>query len=475
MKYNQAVAMAQSLAQLFFPLAQVSVVNSGFEQLHCENKLTEQSVFDLKPHQLSEVTLEKGRKAKALLLPLDDELYLSLLVDVSAFTSMHQLLNQFLDNTDKMVTSISWHQQVDEAIVDYCQQHQCVITALSNQNKRDLIHQLYAKGMFGYQDAANYIATCIGSSRATVYNYLKLAKQLKTIQLHQVDAFTDEPFSGNPAGIVIHDHELEEGIMKKIAKELNGSESAFIFPSDIADVKIRYFTPSGLEMKFCGHSTVGALFMLAYDKRLPMSQGLNPVKIETSNGIIDASVNIIGKDNISIQFATPDVDLNNSEFTAKYIAEVLGIDIETIDTDCIIGYERNNQAMYVKINTLSQLQRLALNQKSLRHFCEKNSVLAMCLFTDQTVDKVNDIHMRCFAPLVGVDEDPFTGSVLGGLLAYLKQYQLLPQPCDKISIEQGHSVARPGCVDIVLSRDDSNEQALVVAKARHFFSTEINL
>lgn len=204
---------------------------------------------------------------------------------------------------------------MDESISEFLHQHKITVNALSSQHKRDLVLSLHDKGLFGYQDAANYIASCIGTSRATVYNYLKLAKELKTIQLHQVDAFTNQAFSGNPAGIVIHDHELDVVIMKKIAKEMNVSESAFIYPSDCADVKIRYFTPSGLEMKFCGHSTVGALFMLAFEKNSNMKKGLNRVTIETTNGIIDAQVNIISEDNINIQFETPRVELVNAWFS----------------------------------------------------------------------------------------------------------------------------------------------------------------
>ena len=56
--------------------------------------------------------------------------------------------------------------------------------------------------------------------------------------------------------------------------------------------------------------------------------------------------------------------------------------------------------------------------------------------------------MRCFAPLVGIPEDPFTGSVLGGLAAYVDTFGLLPKRVHSFRIEQGHFIERPGVVKV---------------------------
>ena len=73
-----------------------------------------------------------------------------------------------------------------------------------------------------------------------------------------VDTFTDRPFSGNPAGVCIVDHPLENDIMQNIANELNHSETAFIWPnSENITYHIRYFTPS-VEVDFCGHATLAS-------------------------------------------------------------------------------------------------------------------------------------------------------------------------------------------------------------------------
>jgi predicted PhzF superfamily epimerase YddE/YHI9 len=81
--------------------------------------------------------------------------------------------------------------------------------------------------------------------------------------------------------------------------------------------------------------------------------------------------------------------------------------------------------------------------------------------------------MRCFAPAVGIPEDPFTGSVLGGLALYITRNKLIPAKVKTVRIEQGHFMSRPGYVDLKLGT--AHEAPLVIAKARHFFSTEIHL
>ena len=83
---------------------------------------------------------------------------------------------------------------------------------------------------------------------------------MRRYRIKQVDAFTDRPFGGNPAGVVIDAEDLTDSEMLSIANEMNLSETAFVLPSDKADFRIRWFTPKK-EALFCGHATSQA-FML---------------------------------------------------------------------------------------------------------------------------------------------------------------------------------------------------------------------
>ena len=80
---------------------------------------------------------------------------------------------------------------------------------------------------------------------------------MRRYTVYQVDAFTKEKFKGNPAGVVINADGLTEAEMQKIARELNNSETAFLFSptSPDHDVWIRFFTPT-IEVPVCGHATI---------------------------------------------------------------------------------------------------------------------------------------------------------------------------------------------------------------------------
>ena len=88
------------------------------------------------------------------------------------------------------------------------------------------------------------------------YNFIIIGKTIMQIKTFIIDAFTDKPFKGNPAGVCLPEEELDAGIMQSIASEINLSETAFLQP-DKADknaFSIRYFTPT-VEIPFCGHAT----------------------------------------------------------------------------------------------------------------------------------------------------------------------------------------------------------------------------
>lgn len=86
----------------------------------------------------------------------------------------------------------------------------------------------------------------------------------KKYRVFQVDAFTIEPFSGNPAGVVPNADDLTEEQMQAIARELNNSGTAFVFQPTAADhdVHVRFFTPTK-KVPICGHATVAAHYILA--------------------------------------------------------------------------------------------------------------------------------------------------------------------------------------------------------------------
>lgn len=468
--------LAESLAKLFSPMAEVALFNSQDEMLCIFNRLTNETIDKIEPNIPTKLLLNKKQSAKAMIIPLEQGYYLRLIVEVHLFASLQNLLQQYLLECPKDRVANNWQQLVDNVITNYLQQHKTTLTALSAKEKRALVLLLHEKDLFRYQEASKYLASKIQVSRATIYNYLNQANQFKSLEVHQVDAFTDEPFSGNPAGVVLEADGLDDATMKRIAREMNLSETSFLLSSNKADIKIRYFTPNGAEVKFCGHSTVGALYMLAHKKMLGIEKpGHYKISLEAKIGILSAAITLEADQTITIQFQAPDVDLVSSKITHEELAEALDIPINAINLQKPVMFEKNNQDIYITINTLKQLKELHVDQKSAKQFAEKHNIIAYALLCNQTLSKNSHIHMRCFAPAVGIYEDPFTGSVLGGLGVYITKNKLIDKHLKIIRVEQGHFIARPGYVDLKLNPSNIAKPPLIIAKAHHFFSTKINL
>lgn len=90
----------------------------------------------------------------------------------------------------------------------------------------------------------------------------------KKYRIYQIDSFTKELFTGNPAGVVTNADGLSDTQMQQIARELNNSETAFIFSSNIDnyDIHVRFFTPTN-EVPICGHATIAAHYARATEKK----------------------------------------------------------------------------------------------------------------------------------------------------------------------------------------------------------------
>lgn len=110
---------------------------------------------------------------------------------------------------------------------------------------------------------------------------------MKRYTVYQVDSFTTKIFEGNPAGVVLHADGLTPLEMQIIARELNNSETAFLFSSTdkYCDGELRYFTPQ-VEVPTCGHATIAAMMVYAHEQNL----GDCTLRIKTQVGILPMAV-----------------------------------------------------------------------------------------------------------------------------------------------------------------------------------------
>ncbi len=489
MNVDHNIQLGRHLVDLFYPLVESTLLDaegSIQEILNAFSNLKEDQTCDVKNfpgnnpfHEL----LVAGRNVRCLIYPLHqgNEIvgYLRLRYDLTHFKNLQEQLNLLVQTEiapSNQGTTDLWKESIDQIIAHYHTENTINIQATTSKQKRELISRLQNKGLFDFKESSAYVASKLQISRATVYNYLKTAANFRKVHVHQVDAFKSEKFGGNPAGVVLDADELEESTMRKIARELNLSETAFVLPSNKGNFRMRYFTPTGHEIAFCGHSTVGALYMIAKERRFGIKKiGDYEFDVETLCGILKMEVAIDDREEIRVAYETPVIKLRQIKISHEEIVKAAGFDLHLVDQSIPVMYEETNKDLFIVIRSLEDLKKIECDSKSFTSFSKQHDIVALCALSPEAFDQKNQVHMRCFAPLVGVSEDPFTGSVLGGLTAYVDTFGLLPKGSNSFRIEQGHFIERPGVVKVEFSKKRGNYQAKVFAQAVQCFSTEINL
>jgi len=287
---------------------------------------------------------------------------------------------------------------------------------------------------------------------------------LKKVTVKQVDAFTKVPFSGNPAGVVSAASGLTVKQMKLIAREMNLSETAFISPpkTPSAHMNIRWFTPTH-EVDLCGHATIAGFHVLAEEKRYGMTgSGKYAFNVETRSGVLPINVTIRKGGEILIGCGMPIPDFENFLLDEKELVEALGINSDRFDFQYPLSKDKFQ--IVVPVKKLKDLHSLELNFSKIRKICKENGALALTVFTTDTTEKSSAIQTRCFAPLVGVNEDPVTGSSLGPIGVYLAENDIVKSGGGKIKYvaEQGDCLDRPGRVTVELKKSREGFHSLVI-------------
>ncbi len=294
---------------------------------------------------------------------------------------------------------------------------------------------------------------------------------MKTYRVKHVDAFTVHPFSGNPAGVVLDAKGLSDEEMQLLAREKNLPETAFILrpTSKEADLQIRWFSPTA-EVPLCGHATIAGFHALAEEGLEGMStQGQHYFKLQTKKGILSVRVekNFQGT---TVEFELPLPAFREKKTGMAEILKPLGLKRSDLDSRFPIVVE---SYLYIPLKKLRKLLELAPDFAGLKTVCRKEKLLGVSVFVLETVDKNSAVHSRFFAPALGIDEDPVTGSANGPLGVYLSQFVIprgtnvasreLPDGRIEFIGEQGFALRRPGHVKIRVGGSAGKPKSVSIA------------
>ena len=271
------------------------------------------------------------------------------------------------------------------------------------------------------------------------------------LRILQVDAFAETAFKGNPAGIVPEADGMEDALMQSIANEMNLSETAFVQDSNIADFRIRFFTPRE-EVALCGHASIGAVFALAEEGRIPIGKDLTTVQLETNVGVLPVDINSKAGKAKKVLLTQDNPEFRECRASVKDISDILNIPVEQLrDARCPIGISYTGLwHLLVPIKDLAVIRDIRPDMGRLETLNIELGVDTTHVFTFQTENSDIDVHARDFAPVGGINEDPGTGTANGALGAFLVKNKVIELTNNQveITIEQGCELGRDSKIEV---------------------------
>jgi PhzF family phenazine biosynthesis protein len=204
--------------------------------------------------------------------------------------------------------------------------------------------------------------------------------------LFHVDAFTAKPFSGNPAAVCVLPKPAKEQWMQNVAREMNLSETAFLWPSE-GGFQLRWFTPV-VEVELCGHATLASAHVLWTEGYMRADE---PIRFFTRSGVLVAR-----RRGEWIELDFPATPVEPAEAHPSLL-EGLGVTPQFVGRSCF--------DYLVEVESEDLVRQLAPNLAILETIPTRGIIV-----TSRATTPPFDIVSRFFAPRVGVGEDPVTGS-----------------------------------------------------------------
>ena len=254
------------------------------------------------------------------------------------------------------------------------------------------------------------------------------------IKVYTLNAFTDDVSGGNPAGVVLEADNLSKNQMQDIAKKVGFSETAFVMKSDVADFRVRFFTPSN-EVDLCGHATIATFKLLLLTERIHTGT----YKQETLAGIL--SVEALADGGILMEQSIPEYcDILSPE----EIAKSLGLDVDELEDSLPIQVVSTGlKDIIVPVKSLDALKKIKPDFEAITDLSRRYDSVGYHVFTTQSLTSV-DCACRNFAPLYDIDEEAATGTASGALSSYLFKYKVLKDKSyTRIVFEQGYYMNSP--------------------------------
>lgn len=267
---------------------------------------------------------------------------------------------------------------------------------------------------------------------------------MEKIKFYITDVFGKEKYAGNQLATFLDYGKLDTREMQKIAREINFSETTFITSPDKINggFPVRIFTPEG-EIDFAGHPTLGTAHII---KTYVDTEVTDKIILNLKVGQIPVEVSDHSYNMTQVQ---PHF---GKEFPAGLIASVLGLQNKDITANFpICEVSTGLPFLIVPLMSRQVLQNVKINMDQYNRFATQTKAKGILIFAPEGQEPGQSLSVRVFVPILGIPEDPATGSGNGCLAAWLLKYNFLGQQQINIRTGQGYEMKRPSEITIVAS------------------------
>jgi len=261
------------------------------------------------------------------------------------------------------------------------------------------------------------------------------------------DAFTERPYSGSPAAIVLNASSISPRKRALIAREIGVPATAFVDAVNDQRIKVQFFS-TVMELPMCGHGTVCLItrlvelgLLLGHDDgwcqaTLDLPKGSATVEYRgTNNDRYEIMLDVA-----TAQFAPAAIDLAE-------LAHILGVDLDALSDRLPVEVATADFIhLCLPFRNLEQIGRVTPDFAALTHFCHVNGLETVAAFSTETTDSAHHLHVRDFCPAVGVAESAGAGTTNAALAVYLLRNDCVKADATgtvMVRAEQGVEIDRP--------------------------------
>lgn len=279
---------------------------------------------------------------------------------------------------------------------------------------------------------------------------------MRSFEFYQLDVFSDVRFSGNALAVFPEAQGISDAEMQLISREMNLSETVFVFPSNKALRRLRIFTPVR-ELPLAGHPVVGTWNLLAQLGVTPtVNEGSVDIAQELNLGVLPVEIRFENGLPVQVVMTQADFEPGNiieDEVVLGELAAGLGLAIGDLNVSGDLPAQAVSTgvgSLAVPVRSLEALGRCRVNSTLLSDIYLSYGAVGCFAFTFETKETDSTVHARFFAPADQIPEDPATGSACGSLSGYLVHHGAIQTNDKKIAeftIEQGDFMNRPSRIN----------------------------